>query len=664
MDETVDPCQDFYKFACGRFVKNTVIPDDTPIISSFTIIYEKVLQQLRTVLEELLHRDDDKPFGVLKKFYGACMNVTEIDGSGRNVTKNILKKLGGWPVLEGKSWKEENFDWKHSMYQFRKVGIPTNSLITLYPGTNIRNSSQYIIICDQAKLGLDREHLVKGFNEKIVKAYYNYLIDLATILGAQKVTAKKELKDSVMFEISLAKITLSNEQRRNYSTLTNVVSILGAKQQFPIIPWTEYIQNLTNDPNIVITELEEIDIRVPQFLIDLNKLLKRTPKRVVANYIMSQVLCRLVPYSTTQMRLKKLEFSKAFYGIVQMKPRWRECAEHANTALKVATGALYIRNYFDNESKISANTLVHYLRSEFFDILRKVSWMDNDTRREAENKLSKMVANVGYPSELMDNKKIRKHYKNLNFTSNTFVEMALNIYKFYEDGAYRQLRRKVNKTDWRRFSSAADVNAYYNQENNGIQLPAGILQEVFFDSKRPNYLNFGSMGFIIGHEITHGFDDMGRQYNEDGDLEDWWKNETAQAFLSHTQCIINQYSNYTCPDVNLKINGVNTQGETIADNGGVKEAYLAYRNWVLRNGVESLLPGLKYTTQQLFWIALANVFCSKGRPEYLTQEILTDVHPPSNIRLLGMISNCKRFGHDFNCKLGSPMNPCHKCRIW
>ncbi|KAK4879928.1 hypothetical protein RN001_008074 [Aquatica leii] len=664
IDETIEPCDDFYKFACGNFVKKAVIPDDAPIVSSFTIIQEKVLQQLRIALDDLLATPEVKTFATVKKFYQTCLNTTAIDTNSNNVTLNILNKLGGWPALLKDGWNEIDFDWKKTMYNFREMGIPTHSLINIFPGVHTYNSSQYIINCDQARLGLDRQHLIKGFEDDFVTAYYKYLVDLAIILGADKATAEKDLKDSVNFEISLAEITLASEDRRNMSTLTNIMTLSTVQKKYPVIPWIEYLQNLANDPSVIITENEEIDIGVPKFLTDLNVLLQKTPKRVLSNYIMSQFVITIVPYLSTKIRTRKFEFSKAFHGTAEMKPRWKECLEQTTSGLKVATGALYVRNYFDDNDRKHATALVDSLRAEFLRILKNVEWMDVDTKQKAINKMLKMNARVGYPSEFLDDRKIEKYYSKLNFNSDEFLELTLQINKFHVDNSYKQLRKVLNTSDWRRFSSVTNVNAYYNFVDNGIQLPAGILQGVFFESNRPNYLNFGSMGFAIGHEITHGFDDMGRQYDEDGFLKDWWKDKTAKAFLSHAQCIINQYSNYTYPDLHLKLNGINTQGENIADNGGIKQAYLAYQNWIKNNGEEPQLPGLKYTPQQLFWISMANLWCVKERNEYLAQEVLTDDHPPSDFRVKGLISNSKYFSRDFNCPVGSPMNPAHKCSVW
>jgi len=190
-------------------------------------------------------------------------------------------------------------------------------------------------------------------------------------------------------------------------------------------------------------------------------------------------------------------------------------------------------------------------------------------------------------------------------------------------------------------------------------------KESFFDNDRPRYLNYGSIGWVIGHEITHGFDDQGRQFDKEGNLYDWWEPTTKESYLRRTQCIIWQYGNYTVPEVGIKLNGINTQGENIADNGGIKEAYQAYQSWVQRHGQqEKRLPGLKYTQNQLFWISAANVWCNKYRPESLKLRILTGVHSPGEFRVRGPFSNMKKFNEDFNCPTASPMNPVNKCYVW
>uniref|UniRef100_A0A1Y1N0P2 Peptidase M13 N-terminal domain-containing protein n=1 Tax=Photinus pyralis TaxID=7054 RepID=A0A1Y1N0P2_PHOPY len=663
MNASVDPCEDFYNFACGGFVARMTIPDDYATVSPFTITQEKLLTQLRAVLEEPVSPTEPNAYKILKKYYALCMDTATIDKNVLSVMTGMLSSFGGWPVLEN-DWMAENFDWKETMYRFRKAGMPAFSIVYIFPGTNTYNTSQNIINCDQAKLSLDRRHLVNGFDDKFVQYYYQYLVDLAVMLGANKTTAVKEMEESVKFEVELAKITLATEDRRNATALTNIMTLAEAQDRFPVIPWVEYLENMIDDPSINITLAEEVDIGVPNFLTDLDGLLKLTSKRTLANYIMSQFVYTMVPFTSTQMRSRRLKYIQHFKGTSQMNPRWRECTEQASKELPIASGSLYVQKYFSDEAKRGAETMVNYLKDEFLHMLQTSKWMDDATRKKAVKKALKMSSQIGYPEEYLDDAKIDGVYENLNVDTNDYLTLTLNIERVISDKSYKELRMLMNKTDWTQQSSVTVVNAYYNPTENGIELPAGILQGVFFDHQRPNYLNFGSIGFAIGHEITHGFDDMGRQYDENGALSDWWEEHTANQFLKHAQCIIDQFNNYTSPITNQQINGINTQGENIADNGGIRKAYLAYQNWVKDKGVEPKLPGLQYTPEQLFWISMANTWCVKEREEYLIQEILTDSHPPSDIRVLGLVSNSEYFSKDFHCKSNSKMNPAHKCQVW
>lgn len=225
--------------------------------------------------------------------------------------------------------------------------------------------------------------------------------------------------------------------------------------------------------------------------------------------------------------------------------------------------------------------------------------------------------------------------------------------------------RKVNlKVDWRKHARAATVNAFYNSLDNSIEFPAGILQGAFFDKAKPNYLNFGAIGFVIGHEITHGFDDRGRQFDKDGNNRNWWNSETDARFKERAQCIVDQYGNYTVPENGLRVNGINTQGENIADNGGLKEAFRAYEAWITRNGQEARLPGIKLNQKQLFWVSAANVWCGKYRPEVLKMRTLVGSHSPAQFRITGPLSNLREFSDTFNCPLNAPLNPEKKCSVW
>jgi len=332
----------------------------------------------------------------------------------------------------------------------------------------------------------------------------------------------------------------------------------------------------------------------------------------------------------------------------------------------VPMSAMYVKEHFDTDSLERAKEMVHYIRKEFIKILEMVEWMDAATKRMAIEKARSITAHIGYSTEILEESKVMELFEGLDLSPNfTYYQNVQTLRKYWSDYDIKKLRKPYSKNDWKKFSQAATINAFYNSLENSIKFPAGILQGVFFDKTRPNYLNYGAIGYIIGHEITHGFDDRGRQFDKDGNNKNWWKPDTDRNYQERARCIVEQYGNFTVPESkDLQLNGVNTQGENIADNGGLKEAFLGYKQYVRENGDEARLPGIKYTPDQMFWISAANVWCAKMRPQSLKLRIQTGVHSPPRFRVIGPMVNLPQFAESFDCPLGSAMNPVDKCTLW
>ncbi|KAF4525127.1 hypothetical protein B566_EDAN005069 [Ephemera danica] len=663
MDSNIKPCDDFYGFACGTFLRETLIPDDKTSVNGFNVINDRLQEQLRVAVEQPIKDDEPRPFKMVKYLYKACMNKSIIEERGLQPAKEILKKLGGWPVLEGREWDVGAFSWLQSVYKFREAGFSVDYFLDFSITTDLKNSTKRVIDLDQASLGLSREYLVKGMDDKVVKAYYSYMVDLAVIFGAERTTAENELKESLMFEMKLANISLPMEQRRNATKLYNPMTLPELQKAYPSVPWTEYFTKLLPE-SVPVMHDELVIVNVPEFLSSLENLLSNTEKRVQANYAMWRVAGAMVSYLTDDVRKRQLKYYTALSGKTEREARWKECVDIVSGSLSISTGALYVRKYFKEEAKKNALDMVEDIRAEFMKILKELEWMDDSTRKNALDKAAAMATHIAYPDELADDKKIAEFYKDLEISPDLYLESVLNMTMFGTDYSFARLRQAVNKTDWITHGRPAVVNAFYSSIENSIQFPAGILQGVFFSNDRPRYMNYGAIGFVIGHEITHGFDDQGRQFDKDGNLVEWWDPKTREHYLKRAQCIIEQYGNYTVEEVGLNVNGINTQGENIADNGGIKEAYRAYNSWVERNGAEGLLPGLPYTQRQMFWLSAANVWCSKYRPETMKLRIMTGFHSPGQFRVNGPLSNMDEFAKDFNCPVGSKMNPVNKCSVW
>ncbi|KAF5280973.1 hypothetical protein FQR65_LT14897 [Abscondita terminalis] len=664
MDTTVDPCKDFYQFACGGFEKNTLIPEDKTSISTFHSIADVVRDKLKDIISSELKPNDTKPYRLLKKFYDLCMNTTAIEEDGLTTIKQILKNLGGWPVIEGASWNEANFDWKNYTYRSRKMGFSFGTFIGIGIGSDFKNSTRRTIFLGEPSVGFSREYLIKGMNNTLVKAYFEFIVDVAVIFGAKRASAEMELKQCVEFQIEWAKIVLPKEEKRNATALYNPMTIDELQNRFPFIDWLEYIRNVLDIPDIEIGYDEVVSVSVPNYFTKLEALLRKTSKRTLSNVLMVRLVRPVLNYLTEELRDRLTKFNKIVMGKSERESRWKECTDFATGTFYLPSGALYAKRYFNIEAKHHAEEMVNDILNEFKNILKQVDWMDDETRKNALAKADTITPYIAYPEELLDDKKVEKYYELVDESVDHYLLAVKEFSLFTADYYNKKLREPINKTEWIEHAFPTVVNAFYSASENSIQFPAGILQDVFYSENRPRYMNYGAIGYVIGHEITHGFDDQGRQYDKDGNLNNWWDDNTQEAFLKKSQCIIEQYGNYTVPEVDANLNGINTQGENIADNGGIIEAYLGYLNFVKRNGQEKKLPGLPYTPLQMFWVSAAHNWCTKYRKEILEVQVTTGFHSPGRYRVLGPFGNTEFFGKDYNCPLGSKMNPVHKCKVW
>ncbi|XP_017031208.1 neprilysin-2 isoform X2 [Drosophila kikkawai] len=664
MKPEVEPCDNFYEFACGTYLEEENIPDDKVSISTFSVISDKLQEQLKDIITAERPETDPKHFRLPNLLYKACMNKTLIETLGAEPIKRVAEKLGGWPLIKGESWNaDDSWTWQEQVKKFRAAGFSMDYIIDFSIGVDLQNSTKRLIDLDQSALALSREYLVKGFNETLVTAYYEYMVDVAVLFGADKEKAKTELLTSLEFEIALANISWPNEKRRNSSELYNLRTPAQLQAAYPYVQWVDYMNALLPE-GLNVADDEMINLSVPSFFEDLGKLLAKTPKRVIANYMFWRIHGFSVGFLSEEFRKRQLQYATALSGRQEQEARWKECVDIATGSLGISVGSLYVRKHFHKDSKANALEMVNDIRNVFNDILDEVIWMDAKTKKEAKEKLHSMATHIGYPDEMLDNEKLATYYAKLDIDPDKYFESFLGMNIFGTDYSFNKLRLPVNKTDWVRHARPAIVNAFYSSLENSIQFPAGILQGHFFNAQRPKYMNFGAIGYVIGHEITHGFDDQGRQFDVKGNLRDWWQPDTQKAYLAKAKCIIEQYGNYTEKATGLNLNGINTQGENIADNGGVKESYIAYRRWAQKHGPEKKLPGLDYTPEQMFWVAAGQTWCAKYRKESLKMRITTGVHSPSEFRVLGSLSNMKDFAKDFQCPDGSPMNPVQKCEVW
>ncbi|XP_046832714.1 neprilysin-4-like isoform X4 [Vespa crabro] len=570
MDKTANPCQDFYQYACGNWEKRNPIPKDKAAYDTFEMLRES----LDIVLKELL--EDKVPHNVrlntddatvkAKYHFQSCMNYEILEQRMEQPVLKLLEELGGWPILKS-DWDPDKFDWLLLVAQLRLYN--NNILISEWVGPDIKNSDQYVIQFDQTSLGLPtRDYFLQPSNMIYLNAYKDYFIKIVTLLGASLQNATVHANQLIEFETKLAKITFSPDERRNISELYQKMSIGELCSMVPQIDWRKYLSIVLARP---VNTSEPVVVFALQYIQDLVNLLSKTEPRTIANYLLWRFVRHRVNNLDDRFQEAKQKFYYILFGIEQAPPRWKNCVSQVNANMGIAVGSMFVRKYFDEKSKNDTLSMTREIQESFRALLNQTTWIDNETKRLASEKVNAMLLRIGYPDFILQPHLLNERYKDVVIHPDKYFENTLNILQHLTRVEQDRLGSSVNKTLWN--TAPAVVNAYYSRYKNQIMFPAGILQPPFYHRYFPKSLNYGGIGVVIGHEITHGFDDKGRLFDKNGNLHRWWKNEDINGFHERAKCLIDQYSRYTVSEVGAQINGINTQGENIADNGGIKQAF-------------------------------------------------------------------------------------------
>ncbi|KAF4104499.1 endothelin-converting enzyme-like 1 [Onychostoma macrolepis] len=667
VDPSVQPCHDFYSFACGGWLRRHGIPEDKLSYGIITAIGEQNQEKLQRLLQAPVRRKEpDSAERKVKEFYRSCINMKEIDRLGAGPMTEVIDSCGGWDLSGappgGAGWDSGSAptrpDFNEMLYKTQAV-YSTSVFFSLTVSVDDKNSSRNAIRIDQEGLTLPERTLYLGQDEDSVKilASYKALMErLLSMLGAHNATLKsREILD---LETRLANITVSeyDDQRKDISSTYNRITLKQLQKMAPSFHWKRLLDRIFNDN---FSEEEEIVVLATDYMQTVSDIIKTTSKRVLHNYMLWRIVAALSEHLSTAFRSTIHEFSREIDGAELQLDLERLCLNQANKHFGMALGALFVQQHFSSSSRAKVQELVEDIKHSLDQRLQELDWMDEETRDAARAKLQHMMVMTGYPDFLLKPELIDEEY-GFDVNEKTYFKNILNSIKYNIKLSIKKIHKEVDKTTWLLPPQA--LNAYYLPNKNQMVFPAGILQPTLYDPEFPQSLNYGGIGAIIGHELTHGYDDWGGQYDRYGNLKQWWTEESYRKFQKKAECIVKLYDNFTV--YNQRVNGRLTLGENIADLGGLKLSYNAYQKWVREHGPERPLPGLKYTHEQLFFIAFAQNWCMKRRSQSIYLQLLTDKHAPEHYRVIGSVSQFDEFGRVFHCPRGSPMHPVNKCVVW
>ncbi|OQV17916.1 Neprilysin-11 [Hypsibius exemplaris] len=684
MNRQINPCDDFFEFACGGWNRTEPMPDDKARWSAFNVLDREMVRNLKNVLTT----DKTLPDGTtatatekMQKYFKSCVNTTAIEEAGVRELRNHLTKeyagLESWPFLVNPGGAP--IDVAKVLTTAFKYGNSLG-LFSNYISGATNNSKINVINFDTGRFTLDRFSLLNDTRSASRAAYVQYGAEVAVLLAAEQgraaevtlVEAKALFERILAFEIQLANETLAPEDTRDETKLQNPESFASFANKYTSslgltgAKWVEIFSTAWPGSSASLTVDTVINVREPKYFAKLSvsaTAVNGDKSQVLSNYLAWKVVEPLVTRLGAKYRDAYQKYVAVVSGATQAPPRAESCVAVVNGQFPNAIGSLYVRNFFRREAKAELQTMIEYLLNAFREIVKTSYWMEEETREAALRKANKIVARLAYDDYLMDNVTAVDD-EHANFIAHD--DYLLNFLagrRFQVEVEGRLYLKGNDPLDW--ITGSAVVNAFYSPSHNSISFPAGILQAPFLGNGYPHYWNFAAIGTVIGHEITHAFDDQGAQTDGDGNLKNWWDPKSEQAFKDRAKTIIEQYSGYNLLGVQLK--GENNQGENIADNGGLKESYNAYRMYrkeKLNDTDEPRLPGFEtFNSDQMFYLSYAQVWCG----DYRRQEVELQVnraHSPGKFRIIGPLQNSEKFAQAYRCAKDTYMNPAKKAAVW
>jgi len=648
MDTAADPCNDFYQYACGTWLKENDVPADKSIwVRSFSELDERNRAILHDILEKVSVNNPQRTPMEQKigDYYAACMDEKTINAKGLAPIQQELDRIAG---LKDKSQLAAEIAHLHNIH--------VNALFRFGSDADFKNAGKVIAVTDQGGLGLpDRDYYFKDdpTAQKQREQYKQHVQNMFQLMGDGPEAAVKEAQTVLEIETALANASLKRVDRREPTNVYHKMTKVELAKLSPAFDWNEYITSLDAP------EFKELNVAVPGFVTNLQELIEKQPLQSWKTYLRWHLVHSDAFLLSSKFDEENFEFyGRTLGGQKEQEARWKRCVRLTDNALGEALGQKYVEVAFGPESKKRTLDMIRRIENALQNDIKAVPWMTDATKQAALVKLAAISNKIGYPDKWRD-------YSTLKIVRGDALGNQQRADAFEFRRRLNKIGNDVDKNEWG--MTPPTVNAYYSSEENNINFPAGILQPPFYDNNLDDAVNFGGIGVVIGHELTHGFDDQGRKFDGEGNLRDWWTPQDAKAYSERSQCLVDEYSNFVSlkddkdPKNDVHLNGKLTLGENTADNGGMRLAYMALED-ALAGKKQPKIDG--FTPEQRLFLGFGQVWCQNMKPEAARQRAMTDPHSPGRFRTNGVVSNMPEFQQAFGCKKGDAMVRENACRVW